>query len=328
VTGGAGFLGRLVVNSVLRQGEFAGLGNERSTVEKVVVVDHVEPNVELMCDKRLEAAIGDVGDPEFARSVIAGENVGVFHLASMVSSECEVSPERAWSVNVGGMRAVLEAARECDRPPRLVFASSMAVFGGRFVSAAVSDDTRLTPETTYGATKAISELLVSDYTRKGYVDGRSARLPTVVVRPGRPNAAASSWVSGLFREPLAGSECVVPVDRGTRVPVSGYRTVVANLLRLFEVGGDVLGSGRALNLPGLSPSVQEMMESLERVGGAEAVEKVRFEPNDQIARIFGGWAQTSSFAKSKELGLLVDSSLDAVVYEYLEDFGEAGVVFG
>jgi nucleoside-diphosphate-sugar epimerase len=328
VTGGSGFLGRLVVDAVLKRGELEGGGHERNAVDKVVVMDRVEPDGRLMRDRRVEAAVGDVGDPDFVRSAIEGGNVGVFHLASMVSSECELSPERAWSVNVGGARAVLEAARKCYRPPRLVFASSMAVFGGRFVTATVSDETRLTPQTTYGATKAITEMLVSDYTRKGYVDGRSARLPTVVVRPGRPNAAASSWVSGLFREPLAGKECIIPVDKGTRVPITGYRTVVENLLRLFDLDGSRLETDRALNLPALSPSVQEMRETLEHVGGAQAAEKLRFEPSDEIARIFGGWAQTSSFAKSRELGLLVDTNLDDVVSEYLEDLGEARLAFG
>ena len=193
---------------------------------------------------------GDVADAGRLREVVDQDDISVFHLASMVSAECEVDFDAALRVNLDGGRAVLEACRARGSRPRLVFSSSIAAFGGLAPSEVATDSTKLTPATTYGTTKAICELLVNDYTRKGFLDGRTARLPTVVIRPGRPNAAASSWVSGIFRERLNGEECIVPVDPGTRVPLAGYRTVVENLVRLHELGPKVLGSDRGTKSSG------------------------------------------------------------------------------
>ena len=213
-------------------------------------------------DGRAELLTGDVADAGRLREVVDRDDISVFHLASMVSAECEVDFDAALRVNLDGCRSVLEACRARGSRPRLVFTSSIAAFGGLASSEVATDSTKLTPETTYGTTKAICELLVNDYTRKGFLDGRTARLPTVVIRPGRPNAAASSWVSGIFRERLNGEECTLPVDPGTRVPLAGYRTVVENLVRLHELDHHALGPDRALNLPALELTAQEMIDGL------------------------------------------------------------------
>ena len=194
-------------------------------------------------------------------------------------------------------------------------------FGGIGVDDIVSDTTKLTPETTYGMTKAVSELLVNDYTRKGFLDGRSARLPTVVVRPGQPNAAASSWVSGIFREPLNGVDCVVPVDYDMAIPIAGYRTVVANLVRLHEVDGAALGPDRALNLPALDATPRQMAAALRRVA-ERPLGEIRNEIDPVISAFFGGWARHSSFARATALGLARDESIDSMVAAYIQDFLE------
>ena len=222
----------------------------------------------------MELVLGDIADPDLMRTVIDRGDVSVFHLASMVSAECELDFDRALRVNIDGAHAVLEGCRATGAAPRLVFASSIAAFGGLEATDVAGDDRKLTPETTYGTTKAVCELLVNEYTRKGFVDGRSARLPTVVIRPGKPNGAASSWVSGILREPMNGVESVLPVDPGTRVPLSGYRTIVDNLVRLHEVDGAALGPDRALNLPALNVTAQEMID--ERSGGRAIDRSARY----------------------------------------------------
>ncbi len=232
----------------MQRGELTGPSGAPEPIDSLVLLDSLGATG---LDHRAEVAIGDIADPEVAREVVDRDDISVFHLASMVSAGCELDFDAALAVNLDGCRAVLQACRARHSRPRLVFSSSVAAFGGLGPDDVASESTKVTPQTTYGATKAICELLVNDYTRKGFVDGRSARLPVVVIRPGRPNAAASSWVSGIFREPLNGQECVVPVGPGTRVPISGYRTVVDNLVRLHEVGAQALGHDRAVNLPAL-----------------------------------------------------------------------------
>ena len=321
ITGGSGFLGRILAAKLLDRGELAGPTGGPEPIDSVVLLDSV---VDLAAvgglQGRVEIVEGDVTDVACLRSVIDRDDVSVFHLASMVSAACELDFDGALRVNLSGAVAVLDACRARKCRPRVVFASSIAVFGGDAVVGVVSDATKLIPETTYGATKAMCELLVNDYSRKGFVDGRSARLPTVIIRPGRPNAAASSWVSGIFREPLSGQECIVPVDVGTRVPLSGYRTVVENLIRLHEVDGDALGGDRGCNFPALNPSAEEMIDTLARVNSRRLGE-IRVQPDAAVMSIFRGWAQCSSFARATGLGLVRDTTLEAIIQAYLEDFG-------
>jgi len=239
ITGGLGFIGRMLARRLEQRGLLAN-----REVEELVVFDRPDGDV---CDARQVAALVEDG-------------AIVFHLASMVSGECELDFDAALRVNLDGTRNVLEACR-ARSDVRLVFASTLAVFGGELMPETVADGTKVTPQTTYGTTKASSELLVNDYTRKGFLDGRAARLPTVIIRPGAPNAAASSFASAVFREPLAGRDYALPVELDTRMPVIGARTAVECLMRLAEVDPGALGADRALNLPSLSVTAGEMVRA-------------------------------------------------------------------
>jgi nucleoside-diphosphate-sugar epimerase len=320
VTGGTGFLGMTLARNLLDRDGLTGPSGTIEPIDSLVLFDVVAP-LESLRDlgDRATVVVGNVADGELVRSIIDRDDVSVFHLASMVSGGCELDFDGALSTNLDGTRAVLEACRARPSRPRLVFSSSIAAFGGAAVAGTVSDSTKLTPGTTYGATKAICELLVNDYTRKGFLDGRSARLPTVVIRPGRPNAAASSWVSGVFREPLNGDECVVPVDAGTSVPLSGYRTVVENLVRVHEVAGEALGADRALNLPAIDVTAEEMITALRRATD-RPLGPIHIRPDPTIVGFFRGWAKHSSFERATALGLARDSDVETIIRTYIEDF--------
>jgi nucleoside-diphosphate-sugar epimerase len=203
--------------------------------------------------------------------------------------------------------------------PRLVLASTYAGFGGEWLPETVSDLTKLTPETTYGTTKVMLELLVNDYTRKGFIDGRSARLPTVIVRPGKPNLAASSWVSAVFREPLAGQECVLPVSLDLRHPVAGVHTVAEGLARLHDVEPDALGHDRAVTFPSISVTAEEMVDCVQRAGAGRTLGRIVVQRDPRIETICGSWAKRASFDRALALGLPIDESLDAIVQAYIDD---------
>jgi nucleoside-diphosphate-sugar epimerase len=321
ITGGAGFLGQVLARRLLTGRELMGVSGAPEPIDEVVLFDaKVPPKLLPGLDGRAELLTGDVADAGRLRDLVDRDDISVFHLASMVSAECEVDFDAALKVNLDGCRSVLEACRARGSRPRLVFTSSIAAFGGLGPSQVATDSTKLTPETTYGTTKAMCELLVNDYTRKGFLDGRVARLPTVVIRPGRPNAAASSWVSGIFRERLNGEECTLPVDPSTRVPLAGYRTVVENLVRLHELDHNALGPDRALNLPALELTAQEMIDGL-AAAVTGPLGPVSFRPDPGVQAIFATWAQHASSRRALELGLLQDSGLAEIVAAYLGDFG-------
>jgi D-erythronate 2-dehydrogenase len=331
ITGGHGFLGSVLTRRLVERATLTGPTGHPEPIDSIIRFDAVGPvdapgPVDIAGTAvRVLSVVGDISDPGRLRDVIDRDDVSVFHLASMVSAGCELDFDRALAVNLDGTRAVLEACRARSSTPRLVFTSSIVAFGGVGVDDVVSDTTKLTPETTYGATKAIGELLVNDYTRKGFLDGRSARLPTVVVRPGQPNAAASSWVSGIFREPLNGVDCVVPVDLDMAIPIAGYRTVVDNLVRFHEVDGPALGPDRALNLPALDVTPRQMAAALRRVAGRPLGE-IRCQIDSQITAFFQGWARHSTFGRATALGLARDESVESMVAAYIQDFLEpAGV---
>ena len=217
-------------------------------------------------DARVAMVAGDVADGETVRALVAGESLSVFHFASVVSAGAEQDFDLALAVNLTGGLNVLDACRAAPGLPRLVFTSSIAVYGGSALPETISDATKITPQGTYGVTKVINEHLVADYTRKGWLDGRGGRPPTVIVRPGKPNKAASGFASGLFREPLAGIDHELPVSRDTRIVLGGYRTIVAGLVALHEVSSAALGDDRTVNLPSFSATAGEMVAALERVG--------------------------------------------------------------
>jgi len=315
ITGGAGFLGARLARTLLANGLLAG-----QTIEQLVLADLFEPPADLCADPRVEARTGAL--LEQCAALKHERFDGVFHLASAVSAECEADFELGLRSNLDTTRALLDALRAAGNAPRFVFASSLAVFGSDPalpLPEVVRDDTLPTPQTSYGVHKFICEQLVADYTRKGYIDGRSARLMTVTVRPGRPNGAASGFVSGIIREPLAGLDAVCPVAPDTAVAVSSPARTVEGLIAVFEAGREAFGGRTALNLPALTVRVQDMLDALAAVAGPAALEHVRFVPDAAIARMVGGWPAHVESRRAARLGLQPDPDFRSVVLQYLQD---------
>src|SRR6476659_3863395 len=241
ITGACGFLGRRVALQLLARGD----------VDELVLFDNATSALPLPEHKRLSVVTGDIADSHTVRRVITRDTDAVFHLAAIVSGQAEADTDLGYRVNLDGTRAVLDACRALGTSPRLIFASSLAVYGGA-LPPAVGDDTALTPQTSYGTQRAIGELLVNDYSRKGFVDGRALRLPTVVVRPGRPNRAASTFASSIIREPLAGRDAVCPVSPDTVMALASPRRLVEGLVHALGIPGEAFGASRSLQLPGFS----------------------------------------------------------------------------
>ena len=323
ITGGTGFVGLNIGRALVRRGTLIGPSGGQEEIDSIALFDAVTPDERPAgLDDRVSIVSGDISDRDTVFGLVDRDDTSVFHLASIVSGHGEQDFDLALTVNLDGGRHVLEACRARAGMPRLVFASSIAVFGGAAMPSVVGDDTKQTAQTTYGVTKTIMELLINDYTRKGFLDGRSARLPTIVIRPGRPNAAASSFCSGVFREPLNGEECVLPVARGTEMPLLGYRNTVAGFVALHELASDALGDDRAVNLPSQPYSVTEMVAALERVAGANGVSlgPIVDRPDARIEAIVKTWAHQANDSRARGLGLPADESLDRIVQDYIDDF--------
>jgi len=248
----------------------------------------------------------------------------VFHLAAAVSAECEANLDLGLRSNVDTTRALLDALREVGGGPRFVFSSSVAVFGGDVdlpMPRVIHDDTLPVPQSSYGVQKFICEQLVADYTRRGLIDGRSVRLMTVTVRPGRPNAAASGFLSSIVREPLNGQQAVCPVAPETAAAVASPQRAIEGLLKAAEATPDAWGGATALTLPGLTVSVSEMLDALEVVAGRPARERVRFEKNETIAKMVSGWAFAFESARARHLGLAADPDFISIIRQFQKEQG-------
>jgi nucleoside-diphosphate-sugar epimerase len=312
ITGGCGFLGRRVAIRLLERGSPLG------AVDELVLFDNAAPALPLPEDRRITLVTGDIADRATVAHLIAPETDAVFHLAAIVSGQAEADTDLGYRVNLDGTRAVLDACRALDSMPRLVFASSLAVYGGA-LPPEIGDMTALTPQTSYGTQKAIGELLVNDYSRKGYVDGRALRLPTVVVRPGRPNRAASTFASSIIREPLAGQEAVCPVSPDTVMALASPRRVVEGLVHALGIPGEAFGISRSLQLPGFSVSVGEMAEAVRRAGGAAAYGRIRWQPDPLVQAIVAGWPPALASPRAEALGFGRDRDIDEVVAAFIAD---------
>jgi nucleoside-diphosphate-sugar epimerase len=319
ITGGAGFIGARLARTLLARGQLNG-----QAITQIILADQFPAPADLAADPRVLVKTGPLLDhcKDLAHEAVDG----VFHLASAVSGECEADFELGLRSNLDSTRALLDALRSRTeggtKPTRLVFSSSVAVFGpddAYPMPEIVADDTLPTPQTSYGAQKHICEHLVADYTRKGYIDGRSARLMTVTVRPGKPNGAASSFFSGIIREPLAGEPSVCPVSPDVSHPVTSPRATVDGLITVFECSREAYGGRTALNLPGLNVTVQQMLDALERVGGPEVRARVTFERNDTIAGIVARWPKGSSAVRANKLGLHAEKTFDDIIRQYIAD---------
>jgi D-erythronate 2-dehydrogenase len=308
ITGGCGFLGQRVALQLLARGD----------VDELVLFDNANPALAMPEDERLSVQTGDIADSEAVRRVISTGTNSVFHLAAVVSGQAEADTDLGYRVNLDGTRAVLDACRALGTCPRVVFASSLAVYGGA-LPPAVGDDTPLTPRTSYGTQKAIGELLVNDYSRKGFVDGRAVRLPTVVVRPGRPNRAASTFASSMIREPLAGREAVCPVSPETVMALASPRRIVDGLLHAHDLPADAFGTSRSLQLPGFSVAVGEMAAAVRRAAGEAAYARIRWQLDLQIQEIISSWPQVLQATRAEALGFAADTGIDEVVQAFIED---------
>ena len=315
ITGGAGFVGSRLARALLARGNLGG-----TKIDRLLLADQVAPAADLAADPRVEVRVG----PLLSQCAdFAGDRFdGVFHLASAVSGECEADFELGLRSNLDTTRALLDALRAAGNAPRLLFSSSVAVFGpdpGVPLPDVVADDTLPAPQTSYGAQKLVCEHLIADYTRKGFLDGRAARLMTVTVRPGRPNGAASSFFSGIIREPLAGVESVCPVDPDVSHPVSSPARTIDGLIKVYEADRAALGGRLALNLPALNVRVSQMLAALEQVAGKTVRARVRFEKDPTIVRIVAGWPKGASAARAARLGLAPAPEFATIIREYIDD---------
>jgi nucleoside-diphosphate-sugar epimerase len=318
ITGGAGFVGRKLALKLLERGRLMGPEGSEAEISELTLFDIAAPAPEMPADKRLKIVTGDIANASTVRDVITKGTGSVFHLAAVVSAQAEAEFDTGMRINLEGTRAVLEASRALPVPPRLVFASSIAVYGGD-IGDTITDATPLTPQTSYGIQKAAGELLVNDYSRKGFIDGRALRLPTVVVRPGKPNRAASTFASSIIREPLSGVDAVCPVSPQSFMPLMSPRRIVAAILKAHDLPGSVFGAWRSLLLPGLRITVGEMVEALQRAGGASAAARVKWQPDPVIQKIVDGWPRGIEAARAKALGIECDPDMDAVVQGFIED---------
>ena len=295
VTGGAGFLGSRLIERLLDQ--------DRIAFDRIRSVDMAPCPVE---DPRVVSTLGSITDPAVIAAAVGPETGLVYHLAAVVSSAAEQDLDLGLSVNLDATRLLLDACRAAGRCPRFVFSSSLAVFGSGLPSP-VPEDIALRPESSYGTQKAIGELLVQDYTRRGLIDGRALRLPTVAVRPGRPNAAASSFVSSILREPLKGEPAACPVPATTELWLAAPQTVVENL---FRAGWIQTGGQRApINLPGITVTVAEMLDLLAGVAGEAARGLVQFAPDPRIAAIVESWPARIDASRARALGFAQDEGI-------------------
>jgi D-erythronate 2-dehydrogenase len=313
ITGGAGFLGTRLARTLLSRGHLSGL-----PLTQLVVADLAPPATDVASDGRVQARAGALID--LCKSLDGETYDLVFHLASAVSAECEADLDLGLRSNLDTTRALLDGLR--GRGTRLVFSSSVAVFGGDDdlpMPRVIHDDTLPVPQTSYGIQKFICEQLIADYSRRGLLDGRSARLMTVTVRPGRPNAAASGFLSSIIREPLNGQEAVCPVPTNTLVAVASPQRTIEGLIIAAEATADAWGSRTAVNLPALTLRVGEMLDALEIAAGRATRDRVRFQQDPTISRMMLGWPAAFESARARRLGLSPDPDFLSIVRQYQKE---------
>lgn len=312
ITGGAGFVGQKLAQALAKAGTLDG-----AKIGELVLFDVVEPKKPAGAVK-VTAKTGDIADRATVEALIGRDTGAVFHLAAIVSGQAEAEFDTGMAINLDGTRWVLEACRRLPKPVKVIFTSSVAVYGGD-IPTPISDDINLLPQTSYGAQKVMGEAMINDFSRKGFIDGRALRLPTVVVRPGRPNRAASTWVSSIIREPLQGQEAICPVDDTIRMWCASPRTVVKSLLHAHALPAASFGANRGLMLPGFVVSVREMVASLKRVAGAKVAARIKFQKNPVIAAIVDRWHADFAPKRAVAMGFETDKSMDDLVNWFIED---------
>lgn len=310
ITGAAGMLGRKLTEALIARDRLRG--QEITSLQLVDIVDAP------VLDRRAESIVADLYEPEVTARLAADRPDVVFHLAGVVSGEAEANRAKGYRVNLDGTRNLFDALAEAPSAPRVVFTSSIAVFGAPFPPS-IPDDFHPTPLTSYGAQKAMAELLLADLSRRELIDGIGIRLPTITVRPGLPNAAASGVFSSIIREPLAGADAVLPVARAVRHIHASPRSAITNLVHAAEIDTTELGARRNLTMPSLSVTIGEQLEALARVAGPEALDHIVEQEDDAVATIIAGWPQRFSTERADALGFVCESSYDEIIETYLSD---------
>jgi len=314
ILGAAGMVGRKLLERLAREGQLGG-----REITKVTLHDVVEPSAPDRARFEIRTVESDFAKPGEAERLVAERPDVIFHLAAIVSGEAEADFEKGDRINLDGTRFLFDAIRRVDAyTPRLVFTSSIAVFGAPFPEA-IGDEFFTTPLTSYGTQKAIGELLLADYTRRGFFDGVGIRLPTICVRPGRPNKAASGFFSNIIREPLNGEEAVLPVPEDVRHAHASPRSAVGFLIRAATIDGAAIGPRRNLTMPSVSVTVAEQMEALRRIAGGRVVARIRREPDPAIQGIVAGWPRRFEAKRAQNLGFLAETSFDEIIRIHIED---------
>ena len=323
ITGGCGFLGTRLAERLLERGELTAPDGHSSAIDEIVLADAIVPAaLPAWADDRVRLVQGDISEPAWTASLVDREDLSVFHLASIVSAQAEADPGLAHRVNIDGGRSILAAASGRARPIRFVATSTFATYGGELPET-VTDRTKLTPQSTYGMTKAILELLINDASRRGELDGRIARLATVIVRPGAPNAAASSLASSIIREPLAGRDYEVPAAPGTRMAVTGVRTVIEGLVALHEADVRGLGVDRGVSFPSASYTLEEMASMLARVAGDRPLGAISWRPDPRIESMVSTWPTHVDGSRAAALGVPEADPLEQIIRDAAADAAAA-----
>ncbi len=312
VTGGVGFIGTKILRALAAMSEIKVAGEIRE-IGNIHVFDITAPEIAI---EKVSYHCGSLNDEVTLEGLIADINPGVvYHLAAVVSSAAEQNFDLGMQVNFDGTRALLEACRALAQPPRFIFASSVAVFGT--VLGDVEDSTPTSPLSSYGATKVLGEVLVNEYSRRNFIDAIVLRLPTITVRPGIPNLAASSFVSGIIREPLAGKRSICPVDPSLQLWVMSPRLIVENMLRALAIPRSELGESCVMNLPGITVSVQQMVDALQEAGGDSRL--IDWQRDEKIESIVSRWPGHMNTQKSSGLGFCSDTDIHAIINAFIED---------
>ena len=313
ILGGAGMIGRKLAERLALDGRLSG-----AAIEKLTLYDIVPATPPAGSDFPVEIATGDLPAAGEMERLLDDKPDIIFHLAAIVSGQAEQEFDLGYRINMDGTRAVLEAARAAGHRPRIIFASSLAVFGAPLPEP-IGDDQAAAPLTSYGAQKAIGELLVSDYTRKGFVDGLALRLPTICVRPGKPNAAASGFFSAIIREPLAGHEAVLPVSEDVKHWHASPRAAVGFLVHAAALDSAAVGPRRAFTLPGVAVTVGGQIDALRKLVGDKVAARIRREPDPFVQNIIAGWPRSFDTRRALELGFRAENSFEEIIRVHIED---------
>lgn len=318
VLGGSGFIGKRLTHRLLQKGKLSLNGQDTREIKRLVVFDKHGTD-QSSRDSRLEIVTGDITDHHTIEKVFQPSYDAIFHLAAIVSGEAERDFDLGMSVNLEASMHILDLCRHQDVKPLMVFASSCAVFGGNVTNDIIRDDTHTTPQSSYGTQKAIIELLINDYSRRGFIDGRVLRLPTIIVRPGKPNAANSSFASSIIREPLHGRSTICPVSDETMIWILSPEAATFNFVHAAGLNSEFLGDNRIVTLPGLKTSVGEIKERLEELKGKDTIELINSRIDPDVDRMIQTWPIDFDTARALKLGFVNDNSISDVIELFITE---------